>query len=225
MLRKTIFSPENYYHIFNRGIEKRDIFLNENDYFRFLILLYLCNNSDAVDIRNLFNKGLSFVEILNIERKNLLVDIGAYCLMRNHIHLLLKERKENGISVFTKKIFTGYSMYFNKKNQRSGRLFENTFKAELIDSDNYLKYLFAYIHLNPVKFTEPEWKIYGIKNLKKAKSFLENYPWSSYHAYNKNQNDPILNKEEFPKYFKNLKEFNDFINDWLNFQPQQSNKG
>ena len=222
MLRKTNFSPENYYHIYNRGTEKRDIFLTKEDYSRFLILLYLCNNSDAVDIRSLFSKGLSFVEIMALKRNNLLVDIGAYCLMRNHVHLLIKEREENGISVFTKKLFTGYSMYFNKKNQRSGRLFENVFKAELIESDNYLKYLFSYIHLNPVKFVEPGWKENGIKNTKNVKLFLENYSWSSYNAYHKNQSDSILNKEEFPKYFENMLEFNDFIDDWLKFKNQST---
>lgn len=220
MLRKTNFSPENYYHIYNRGIEKRDIFLNKDDYIRFLILLYLCNNSKAVNIRDLFNKGLSFVDILVLERKKLLVDIGAYCLMKNHVHLLIREKEENGISIFTKKVFTGYSMYFNKKNQRNGRLFENTFKAELVDSDNYLKYLFSYVHLNPIKFIEPGWKNLGIKNSKNAKSFLEDYPWSSYHAYSKGKNDSILTKEEFPKYFEDVKEFDDFINDWLKFKTQ-----
>jgi len=222
MLRKTNFSPENYYHIYNRGTEKRDIFLMKEDYSRFLILLYLCNNSDAVDIRSLFSKGLSFVEIMALKRNNLLVDIGAYCLMHNHIHLLIKEKKENGISVFTKKLFTGYSMYFNRKNKRSGRLFENVFKAELIESDNYLKYLFSYIHLNPVKFIEPGWKENGIKNIKNVKLFLENYSWSSFNAYHKNQSDSILNKEEFPKYFENMSEFNDFIDDWLKFKNQST---
>lgn len=220
MNRKTEFASGNYFHIYNRGIEKRKIFLEYNDYQRFLILLYLCNNIDPVDIRDLFNKGLTFGEIFSIERKNILVDIGAYCLMPNHIHLLLKAKNENGIPLFMQKLFTGYTMYFNKKNKRTGRLFESTFKSNLIDTDEYLKYLFAYIHLNPIKLIEPEWKEAGIKNFNKSKDFLNDYLWSSFSQYtNLVKDKSILNKQEFPEYFEDYKEFNDFIEDWLKYQP------
>ena len=219
MQRKNPLLPEYFYHIYNRGIEKRDIFLERKDYERFLILLYLCNNVQPVNIRDLYDKGLSFGEIMQIERKKTLVDIGAYCLMPNHIHLLIKGREENGISIFTKKLFTGYSMFFNKKNQRSGRLFENTFKAELVNEDNYLKYLFSYIHLNPVKLIDAHWKESGIGDFKKVSKFLKNYRWSSYNVYSNGFNDSIINKNGFPEYFDNFKEFNDFVYDWLNFFP------
>jgi len=217
MNRKTEFSTDGYFHIYNRGIEKRRIFLEHNDYQRFLILLYLCNNTAPVDLRDLLNEGLTFGEFFNIERKNVLADIGAYCLMPNHIHLLIKSKNENGISLFMQKLFTGYTMYFNKKNKRTGRLFESTFKSNLADSDEYLKYLFAYIHLNPIKLIEPEWKENGIKNFNKAKEFLNNYSWSSYNCYTKQKIDCILGAEEFPKYFENHKEFDDFVADWLKY--------
>ncbi|MEW5907902.1 MAG: transposase [Patescibacteria group bacterium] len=217
MQRKYSFTPENYYHIYNRGIEKRAIFIDRKDYERFLIYLYLCNNISPVDIRNLYSKGLSFAEIMSISRKDTLVEIGAYCLMPNHVHLLVREKKDGGITNFTKKLFTGYSMYFNKKNQRTGRLFENIFKAEYINQDRYLKYLFVYIHLNPVKLIEPQWKEKGIKNFKKVEEFLNHYPWSSFHLYNKNLPDSIIDKKNFPEYFENSKEFKVFLDDWLNF--------
>lgn len=217
MKRKNPLLPNHFYHIYNRGIEKRDIFLEPKDYERFLILLYLCNDSKPVNIRDLYDKGLSFVEIMQIEKEGVLVDIGAYCLMPNHVHLLIKGCHENGISIFTKKLFTGYSMFFNKKYQRSGRLFENTFKAELVNEDNYLKYLFSYIHLNPVKLIDKNWKEFGIKDFKNTFDFLKNYRWSSYNTYSNDLGDTIINKDSFPKYFENFQEFNDFINVWLSF--------
>ena len=218
MGRKVQFAPESYFHIYNRGTEKREIFIDDSDYQRFLILLYLCNNVSPVSIRDLLDKGLTFREMFNIERKQILVDIGAYCLMNNHIHLLVRTKQENDVSRFMQKLFTGYTMYFNKKYERTGSLFESTFKAILADKDEYLKYLFAYIHLNPVKLIEADWKTKGIKNISKARKFLENYQWSSYLYYTGVKSpDLILNSKEFPEYFENPMEFNDFINDWLSF--------
>lgn len=224
MNRKIKFLPGSYFHIYNRGVEKRKIFTGENDYHRFLILLYLCNNTEPVNLRDIFDKGLTFEEMFELERKETLVDIGAYCLMPNHIHLLITptKTKENGIPLLMQKIFTGYTMYFNKRNERSGRLFESTFKANLVDKDEYFKYLFAYIHLNPIKLIEPTWKDEGIKNLKKVEEFLNDYQWSSYSSYindiNEEENDPLLNKKSFPEYFCKINEFRNFIEEWLRYK-------
>lgn len=218
MLRKIKFVPENYYHIFNRGTEKRNIFLCETDYLRFLVLLYLGNNTESISLKDFLSRGRSLGELFDVDKKETLVDIGVYCLMPNHFHLLIKEKNENGIPIFLKKVSTAYAMYFNKKNERTGNLFQGRFKAELADSDEYLKYLFAYIHLNPVKLIEPGWKEGGIKNIERVDKFLKNYQWSSYLNYLNKKNDPILNKEVFPGYFETKKEFKDFISDWLNFK-------
>lgn len=83
----------NYHHIYSRGTEKRDIFIDENDRKRFLALLYLCNNINPVDFRELISEGLTFGEMFHVKREETLVDIGGYCLMDNHIHLLIKEKK------------------------------------------------------------------------------------------------------------------------------------
>jgi len=218
MLRKIKFVPENYYHIYNRGTEKRNIFLCETDYLRFLVLLYLGNNTEAINIKDFLSRGRSLGELFHVERKGTLIDIGIYCLMPNHFHLLIREKSENGIPFFMERLGTAYAMYFNKKNERSGNLFQGRFKAELVDSDEYLKYLFAYIHLNPVKIIEPEWKERGIRDFDKTREFLNNYQWSSYLSYTKGKSDPILNKAVFPEYFETKKEFKDFVEDWLNFK-------
>jgi len=144
------------------------------------------------------------MKMLDIDKKDSLVDIGAYCLMPNHFHILLKEKTENGISKFMKKLSTGYSMYFNKRYERTGRLFEGTFKSVHADSDEYLKYLFAYIHLNPIKLINPVWKEEGIRNSVEAKLFLSGYSFSSYLDYTmkarnngKRPESKILNRKRF----------------------------
>ena len=91
--------------------------------------------------------------------------------MPNHFHILVKEKIENGISKFMGKLTTGYSMYFNKRYDRTGSLFQGVFKSVHADSDEYLKYLFAYIHLNPIKLINPEWKENGIKDKNRANAF------------------------------------------------------
>ena len=218
MFRKAGFAPNNYYHIYNRGTDKREIFLNNSDYLRFIALLYICNNIKPVHIQ-WFTQERPLDEIFNIQRENILIDIGAYCLMPNHFHLLVKEKEENGISNFMRKLSTAYAMYFNKKYERSGNLFQGRFKSELIDKNEYLKYLFSYIHLNPIKLIEPNWKETGIKDEGRAIKFLNNYQWSSYVFYiGGKQKDPILDKNKFPDYFENIKEFKTFIAGWLNYQ-------
>lgn len=223
MLRKANLVAEYCYHIYNRGTDKRKLFLNTADYSRFLALLYICNNAEPVNIRNFFLQGRRLNDIFTAKRQETLVDIGAYCLMPNHFHILLKGKTDSGISSFLKKLCTAYAMYFNVKNGRNGNLFQGRFQAELANENEYLKYLFAYIHLNPVKLIEPDWKEEGIRNPGHAREFLKNYNWSSYPFYaGIKQKDPILNGKEFPEYFKDFNEFQIFINEWLNYNKGPS---
>lgn len=108
----NFFAIEEFYHIYNRGIEKRKIFMDYKDEHRFLMLLYTCNTEEKIHLSDFKNKSLN--EILEIKRNETLVDIGAYCLMTNHFHILIREKKENGISIFMQKVLTAYTMYFNK---------------------------------------------------------------------------------------------------------------
>lgn len=211
--RKISFVKNEYYHIYNRGVDKRLIFSNEHDYRRFMVLLYLCNSIDPLDIRNFFDKGLPFVEFFSINRHSSLVDIGTYSLMPNHFHILIFEKLHGGISKFMEKLLTAYVMYFNKKNERSGSLFEGTFKAKHIDSDPYLNWIFSYIHTNPVKLIEPNWKEDGISDFLKVKDFIDNYKYSSYYDYfiNNRHESAILNKEAFPNNFSQLNDFDSLI--------------
>ncbi|HQT91397.1 MAG TPA: transposase [Candidatus Kryptobacter bacterium] len=214
MNRKISFSEGEYYHVYCRGVEKRDIFLDDKDRERFQALLFLCNGTKPVVYRLVQGETLYQTDV-----GEKTVAIGAYKLMPNHIHLLVKEISENGITEFMRKVNTAYSMYFNRKYERVGPLFQGAFGAEHITQDEHLKYLFAYIHLNLVKLIEPKWKEVGIKNLKRAKDCLEKYPFSSYLSYRgkARKEDNILSKKEFPDYFSHRHDFEDFIDEWLTF--------
>ncbi len=221
MRRKFEFSIGEYYHVYNRGTDKRNIFESSHDYNRFILLLHLCNNIDRVDIDKLLREGQSFPTLINTEITDRIVDIGAYCLMPNHFHLFVKEKQENGISLFMKKLLTAYSMYFNKKHSRSGGLFEGPFLAKHANSDKYLKYLISYIHLNPVKMIDPMWKENGISSHENAKKYLSEYKYSSYLDYIGiiRAEEKILNRNSFPEYFNNFKEFENFTDEWILFKP------
>lgn len=205
-IRKVPFIVGEYYHIYNRGTDKRALFLDNYDYNRFLALLYICNNSDYLNMRNIFNKGKAFVEIFSIKRSNILVDIGVYTLMPNHFHILILEKTESGISKFLQKLSTAYSMYFNNRYERRGSLLEGKFKAKHIDNDPYLNWIFSYIHTNPVKLIEPNWKEGGIFDPVKVKDFIDDYKYSSYYDYfiNNRPESTILNKTAFPNNFSHL---------------------
>ena len=142
--------------------------------------------------------------------------------MPNHFHILVKEIVENGLSKYMEKLTTGYSMYFNKKYERVGPLFQGRFKGEHVDNDEYLKYLYAYIHLNPMKIIEPNWKEIGIKDKKRALKYISQYYYSSYGDYYgiKREEGAILSKNEFPLYFSKNHNFKLYINDWLTFNKR-----
>ncbi|MEK7635141.1 MAG: transposase [Patescibacteria group bacterium] len=215
MYREFKFAPEEYYHIYNRGTDKREIFTNEKDYERFIQSLYLFNSEERIVLKMISKK-----DRFSYEREETLVDIGAYCLMSNHFHLLVRAKNDEGVSSFMKKLQTSYSMYFNKKYERNGSLFQGPFKAEHVGRDEYLKYLFAYIHLNPIKIIDPEWKENGIADMSESKNYLNLYKHSSYIDYlvGGRQEANILNKAVFPEYFEEPKVFDDFINFWLTFK-------
>lgn len=206
-LRKTQLVKDEYYHIYNRGVEKRKIFLDKEDYFHFLKLLYLCNSSKSIILRNV-NK--------QFDRGETIVDIGAYCLMPNHFHLLCKEKINLGITIFMKKLLTAYAMYFNKKYKRSGVLFQGRFKSEHADNDRYLKYLYSYIHLNPAKLKNPKWRESLINN-SELLIFIKNYPYSSIYEYKTNK-IRILNPLAFPNYFPKAKDQLTELAEWLNIE-------
>lgn len=154
--RKFIFIPDSYYHIYNRGHNKQPIFLNYKDYMRYFLRLkeYLTKYS---------------------------MSLIAYCLMPNHIHLLLKQEKDTTIDKFIHRLHTAYTMYFNKKYNRFGAAFQGRFKAIKIESDEYLLHLSRYIHLNPLEILRAQAQ--GLR--------LEDYQWSSYSEFIRKSKSPV----------------------------------
>ena len=141
-MRKTPLVIGEYYHVYNRGVDKRSIFEDRYDLERFFYSLQEFNSVEPIGsiFENSFNKEKATEK---------LVEIICYCLNRNHYHLVLRQLVENGISEFMKRI-GGYTWYFNNKHKRSGALFQGVFKSSHIDSDSYLLHVSAYINLNNV---------------------------------------------------------------------------
>lgn len=214
-IRKAPFVPDEYYHIYNRGNSKQKIFHDKADYKRFVGLLYACNNQENFKIFNI-PKGQ---DLFSVDRGKTLVSIGAYVLMPNHFHVLVAQKENDGISKFMQKVSTAYVMYYNKKYKRPGGLFEGKFKSQHLGTDRYLKYLFSYIHLNPIKLINKDWKEKGIHDKKGALEYLFNYEYSSYLDYmgHKRIQNTILNIEAFPKYFPDTKSFIKDIFEWLSY--------
>ncbi|TSC67683.1 MAG: hypothetical protein CEO19_109 [Parcubacteria group bacterium Gr01-1014_73] len=225
MSRKIEFALGEYYHIYNRGVDKRIVFENDSDHKRFVLLLYLCNGELPVRFDSLSNwKGATSPELIkavfDYKKGKPLVALGAYCLMPNHFHILIREISENGISNFMQKVGTAYTMYFNCSRDRTGSLFQGPFKVEHVNNNNYLKYLFSYIHLNPVKIIEPNWKENGIANEQKVKQYLATFPYSSYMDYVGVKRDfsKIIDRKSFPEYFPSKTTFIKCLDDWLRFK-------
>lgn len=217
MLRTIPFAPGEYYHLYNRGTDKRVIFLDDEDHDRFVSLLYLCNS--GIPIHRSDHPAATLRRLFLIDRETTLVDIGAYCLMPNHFHILLREYSEGGVSLFMKKLLTAYAMYFNKKYERIGTLFEGPFRSRHIGRDEYLKYLFAYIHLNPIGIIDDGWKKKIIHSKQVAEKFISEYSYSSYIDYAASAaprwESAILNKLAFPEYFEKKSDFKIYLQDWM----------
>lgn len=148
-MRREIFANEEYYHIYNRGVEKRNIFCDENDFQRFLQSLEEFNLLDPTGgiYANAFQKNKTLLRG-STSKSEKLVDVVAYCLNPNHFHLILKQATDRGVEKLMHRLGTGYTMYFNTKYQRSGSLFQGRFKAKHIDTNEYLLHTSVYVNLN-----------------------------------------------------------------------------
>lgn len=221
---RPVLINDNFYHIYNRGVDKRKVFMDEKDYFRFIHDLFEFNDKNITINVNFYAKRNyrrnygSRIPIVLAQRKarELLVDIVCYCLMPNHYHLFLRQRMDGGISKFLQKLGTGYTNYFNLKHERSGVLFQGKFKAVSIETDVQFTHLSRYIHLNPAELVESNWKEQGIKNWQEVKKHLESYRWSSYSDYIGKKNFPsLINKKVLSDYFDNRNEYRKFVENWV----------
>jgi putative transposase len=218
MAKRIRIAPNEFYHIYNRGVDKRLIFLDEKDYERFLCLLFLSNGTKKFEISKDSDTEWSFEKVLHMDRGEEIVSIGAWVLMPNHFHILIKEKVPGGISKFMAKFSTGYTMFFNQKNFRTGALFQGRFKIRHIDSDRYLKYIYSYIHLNPISIVDKGWKKKQIENIAEARRFVRDFQYSSYRDYIGDLRDMnrILDRGAFPDYFETIDKFESMMDFWMN---------
>jgi len=200
-MRNIRFVNEGIYHVYNRSVEKREIFVDDQDRFRFIHDLFEFNDeAPAVNFyykRPLIQSYEAKPRKIEQQKRKLLVEILAFVVMPNHFHLLLRQIKENGISNFMHKLGVGYAMYFNQKYERAGSLFQGTYKAILVNQEAHFIHLPYYIHFNPLDLKFPEWRDREIKNYKQAMKFLENYRWSSFLDYIGKKNFPSVTQREF----------------------------
>lgn len=182
------FAPDNYYHIFNRGNAKMNIFLDNEDYGFFLLRLeqnIFPERFKEKDTRAPCGGKGSLSSFIGKKSVRKLLptssfDLVCYCLMPNHFHLLIRQNSKIKISELMLRVCGSYAKYFNKKYDRVGSIFQDQFKATLIKKNNYLLWLSAYIHKNPQK---------GKLVLK-----LEDWEWSSYLDYIDKKQESLCDK-------------------------------
>jgi len=198
-MRKTPLVNNHIYHVFNRGVEKRHIYLDNQDYLRFIHNLYEFNDrSPVINARYYFNSKTRQVEsnLLMQSRHPTkdLVDVMVFTLMPNHFHLLIRQKQKGGITKFMQKVCTGYTMYFNKKYKRVGGLFQGRFKSVLVSRKEHFIYLPYYIHSNPLALNinhanTTDWRANML--------YLTDYRWSSFPDYIGIKNFPSVTYREF----------------------------
>ena len=232
-LKRPKFVTGEYYHILNRGVEKRDIFLETADFFRFIFCLYELNDKnmvvmrDRIEERKLRRRGKetsigSTYGFYN-KKRELLVEVVVFCLMPNHYHLVLRQLVDGGISLFMKKLSNSYTGYFNEKYNRKGigPLFQGRFKAVHVENDKQLTALVAYIFTNPIDLIEKNWKEAGAKDPQKAAQFLKTYRWSSYLDCIGITNFISVTKRDFlTEFLGGPEKIREFIENWILYKTE-----
>lgn len=221
-IKRPKFCNDEIYHVIIRATGDSFIFKKEPDYFRAIFSLYEFNNTEAVEIgqkrlmRKKKNKGEPFSG--NKRQRDLFVDILAFCFMPNHIHLLLRQKKDNGVPDFMRKFGAGFVGYLNRKYNRKGPLFSK-YRAVHISDNQQLKTIFVYIHANPISLEEPKWKELGIKDPAEVASFLEKYRWSSYLDYiGINNFSSVTNQDFILSVFGGKEKCKELVVDWIKFK-------
>ncbi len=211
-MRNISIVEGEYYHIFNRGNNKQQIFLDNKDWVRFLFLIIYLQS--PMIFQNISREVNDFVKnrVFNINKKDLeeilkdrYVSLIGFAIMPNHFHLILYGQKENGISQYMQRVLCAYTKYFNTKYKKNGHLFQGPYKAVHIKDNKQLLYLSSYIHKNP-------------QNIKQWKNRAEFYPWSSYQDYTKeNRWGNLLTTDLIADQFSDR-------NDYLNFVKSSTAK-
>jgi len=229
--RKEKFENGDIVHIILRSTEGIKIFKDANDYFRMIFSIYEFNNTNPVLIRERrrtidhfkkFSRGETFrgptsVSFLNLDgNRDRMVDVFCFCFMPNHVHLLVRQIKDRGITEFIRKIGTGYGGYFNRKNKRKGHLFQDVFKAIKIETNEQLMTVVSYIHTNPLSLRYSRWKEIRLDKPEEATKYLQDFKWSSHLDHIGIQNFPSVTQRDFIlELFGGAEKYKEFIFNYM----------
>jgi REP element-mobilizing transposase RayT len=201
-MRNISFVSGNFYHVYNRGVDKRSIFMDQEDLLRFLKIMKIFNSIQNIGsvYENSFKEQKDSSRKITLKQQSKpLVNFTAFCLNQNHFHFILEPLVDNGIQKFMHRISTGYTNYFNEKYKRGGSLFQGPYKAIHIDTNEYLLHLSAYVNLND--------KVHKEKN----KEWMKKFTVSSFGEYtNKNINKEFCCKNIILRQFSNKSEYRKF---------------
>ena len=220
MMASNTCATGEWYHCYNRGTDKRVVFEDTADYERFLTLLYVSNGIRPIRISDQRTHNLhAFLEDESLDRGTPLVEIGAYALMPNHPHLVLKQMVDGGIARFMQKIFTGYTMYFNLKNGRTGALFAGTYKSRHVSDDRYLKQVISYVLLNPAELFAREWKK-GVVNISLIERKLLAYRYSSLPDFFESKRPENKIVTDLTEYYDAKPTLNEMLSDAISYHRE-----
>lgn len=222
--RKEQFVNGEIYHLVIRAIDDNQIFKDLDDHYRAIFSIYEFNNIKPVEIRERRKfrakiKKETNGDPISVDFRDKLVEVLVFCIMPNHLHLLVRQLKDEGITKFMAKLGIGYGGYFNRKYGRKGYVFQNRFLAIHIKNEEQLKTVFVYIHTNPISLIEPKWKELGIKNPQECIKNLENYKWSSYSDYLGKKNFPSVSDRGFMlKLIGGEISCKEFVESWVRYK-------
>ena len=217
-----------YIHVLNRGVDKRRVFMDSQDYARFVHDMYVFNNKQEVPqnikrtlnvqhrMLNIQEDGTHKVEKVKLrasqasqasqQARKELVKIHAFCLMPNHYHMLLTPTSDESLSLFMKRMNMGYSKYFNERYDRSGALWQGKYRKIIIEKDAHFLHVPHYIHANPLDISHPKWRERKVENQRNAWESLMRYKWSSLPDYVGIRNFPsVLFMDDLKELFRNPK--------------------
>jgi len=214
---EKVYAAKSYYHIYNRGVDKRTIYTDDKDYGVFLNYLrrYLLPKDEQALYHIMLNKQSDYHDrekartLLKLNNFCSELDLVCYCLMPNHFHLLVYQENFDTIDRFMNSLSTRYVIYFNRRHDRVGPLFQGVYKAVRVTTDAQLVYLSSYIHRNPNKLI--------------GSSSLESYPYSSYSAYLNGIKPAWVRTKHIFGHFKSSTQYQQFVMDDLKVTNLEKN--
>ena len=212
--RKTPFVNNEIYHVVNRGVAQKPIFLNKRNYQRFLGILNFYRFNPSLRFSYFYRlSGKEKQDFIGNLKKNKepVIEILTFCLMPNHFHILLRQFQDKGIQIFMRNLQNSYARYFNNKHNRIGPLFQSPFKAIRIEDEEQLLHVSRYIHLNPSSS-------YLIEIDK-----LENYPWSSLSEYLGQRTPELTSPKLVLSFFESNEKYKEFVFNQADYQREFEN--